>query len=184
MCTVHSWSLSRHDCPRPIQSAADWAHLEEMHQYLSTQSARTIIVNDARSDPPDATDDTSADEPTEEEVALPQRSAWRKRPAPGCYLCDHQITAKCNRIERPNKQPATSGKPISLCHSKRQRVACCICRQNSGDCVKRYPLTPTTLSLSSNHVFFLAGRWSTSGWGGNAHFLPPHKNTIEGDRRK
>ena len=49
---------------------------------------------------------------------------------------------------------------------------------------KRYALTPTTLSLSSNHVFFLAGRWSTSGWGGNAHFLPPHKNTIEGDRRK
>ena len=37
--------------------------------------------------------------------------------------------------------------------------------------VKRYPLTPTTLSLSSNHVFFLAGRWSTSGWGGNAHFF-------------
>ena len=37
--------------------------------------------------------------------------------------------------------------------------------------MKRYPLTPTTLSLSSNHVFFLAGRWSTSGWGGNAHFF-------------
>ena len=40
-----------------------------------------------------------------------------------------------------------------------------------GTIVKRYPLTPTTLSLSSNHVFFLAGRWSTSGWGGNAHFF-------------
>ena len=40
-----------------------------------------------------------------------------------------------------------------------------------GHCVKRYPLTPTTLSQSSNHVFFLAGRWSTSGWGGNAHFF-------------
>ena len=51
---------------------------------------------------------------------------------------------------------------------------------------KRYPLTPTPhyLTQSSNHVFFLAGRWSTSGWGGNAHFLPPHKNTIEGNRRK
>ena len=32
-------------------------------------------------------------------------------------------------------------------------------------------LNSTTLSLSSNHVFFLAGRWSTSGWGGNAHFF-------------
>ena len=40
----------------------------------------------------------------------------------------------------------------------------------NGAIVKRYPLTPTTLSLSSNHVF-LAGRWSTSGWGGNAHFF-------------
>ena len=37
--------------------------------------------------------------------------------------------------------------------------------------MKRYPLTPTTLSQSSNHVFFFAGRWSTSGWGGNAHFF-------------
>ena len=37
---------------------------------------------------------------------------------------------------------------------------------------KRYPLTPPHyLSQSSNHVFFLAGRWSTSGWGGNAHFF-------------
>ena len=36
--------------------------------------------------------------------------------------------------------------------------------------VKRYPLTPTTLSQSSNHVTSYAGRWSTSGWGGNAHF--------------
>ena len=31
--------------------------------------------------------------------------------------------------------------------------------------------SPPTLSQSSNHVFFLAGRWSTSGWGGNAHFF-------------
>ena len=40
-----------------------------------------------------------------------------------------------------------------------------------GTIVKSYTLTPTTLSQSSNHVFFLAGRWSTSGWGGNAHFF-------------
>ena len=33
------------------------------------------------------------------------------------------------------------------------------------------PPHPPTLSQSSNHVFFLAGRWSTSGWGGNAHFF-------------
>ena len=46
------------------------------------------------------------------------------------------------------------------------------------------PSPPPTFSQSSNHVFFLAGRWSTSGWGGNAHFLSPHKNTIEGNRRK
>ena len=31
--------------------------------------------------------------------------------------------------------------------------------------------SPPTLSQSSNHFFFLAGRWSTSGWGGNAHFF-------------
>ena len=38
---------------------------------------------------------------------------------------------------------------------------------------------PPTSSLSSNHVFFLAGRWSTSGWGGNAHFFT---YTLEYDR--
>ena len=48
---------------------------------------------------------------------------------------------------------------------------CLIYRLGWVPVVKRYPLTPTTLSLSSNHVFFLAGRWSTSGWGGNAHFF-------------
>ena len=37
----------------------------------------------------------------------------------------------CSEIERQNEKPATSGEPISLCHSKRQRVACCICRLNS-----------------------------------------------------
>ena len=45
---------------------------------LSTQSAR-MIINNSHSDPPevgnpDATDDTSADELSEEEVALPCRS--------------------------------------------------------------------------------------------------------------
>ena len=35
--------------------------------------------------------------------------------------------------------------------------------------------SPPTLSQSSSHVFFLAGLWSTSGWGGNAHFLPPQE---------
>ena len=33
------------------------------------------------------------------------------------------------------------------------------------------PSPPTTLSQSSNHVTSYAGRWSTSGWGGNAHFF-------------
>ena len=70
---------------------------------LSTHSARTIIINIACSDPPevgnpDAIDDISADESSEEEVALPQRSARGKRPALGCYLCDHQIMEECSGI--------------------------------------------------------------------------------------
>ena len=40
------------------------------------------------------------------------------------------------------------------------------------------PHPPPTLSLSSNHVFFLAGRWSTSGWGVTHISLP----TQEYDR--
>ena len=40
-----------------------------------------------------------------------------------------------------------------------------------GAHVKRYPLTPPTLSQSSNHSTSYADRWSTSGWGGNAHFF-------------
>ena len=45
----------------------------------------------------------------------------------------------------------------------------------NGTICKRYTLTPITLSQSSNHVTSYAGRWSTSGWGGNAHFLPPQE---------
>ena len=37
----------------------------------------------------DATDDTSADESSKEEVALPRRSGRRKKPTPDSYLCDH-----------------------------------------------------------------------------------------------
>ena len=53
---------------------------------LSIQSTRTIIINKPCSDSPevgnsDATDDISADKSSEEEVALPCRSARCKRPA-------------------------------------------------------------------------------------------------------
>ena len=35
---------------------------------------------------------------------------------------------KCSEIER---QTAVSNEPTGICHSKRQQIACCICRQNS-----------------------------------------------------
>ena len=44
--------------------------------------------------------------------------------------------------------------------------------------------SPPTLSLSSNHVFFLAGRWSTSGWGGNAHFFTYTQEYDRGRQEK
>ena len=64
---------------------------------LSTQSARVITINEARSDPLEVnaahvTDDTSTDESFEEEVVLSRRSARRKRSPPVCPLCDHEIT--------------------------------------------------------------------------------------------
>ena len=48
---------------------------------------------------------------------------------------------------------------------------------------KRYALTPTTLSQSSNHSTSYAGRWSTSGSRGQRTFLYLHKNTIEGTEK-
>ena len=64
----------------------------ESDSKLSNLSARMIIINDAHSDllqvgNPDATDDTSADESSEEEEALSWRRAKHRRPTPGCYLC-------------------------------------------------------------------------------------------------
>ena len=44
----------------------------------------------------DARDDTSADESSEEEVALPQKNPRHKRPTPGC----HHIMRESSRIER------------------------------------------------------------------------------------
>ena len=63
---------------------------------LSTQSARMITIKEVRGNPQDintayATDDTSADELSEEEVPLSQRSARCKTPTPGCHLCDCEI---------------------------------------------------------------------------------------------
>ena len=70
---------------------------------LSTQSVRMIIINNAYSDPPevsnsDATDDTSADESSEEGLALLWRSTRCKRPALGCYLWDYQISYFMPRV--------------------------------------------------------------------------------------
>ena len=100
----------------------------ESNSELSTQSARTII-NDAHSDSlevgnPDAIGDTSIDESSEKELALPQRM---QETSLGFYPYNHQIMGECNRIKRQNEHPATSGEPISLCHSKRQCVVGCIC---------------------------------------------------------
>ena len=108
----------------------------ESNSKLSTRIVRTII-NNARSDlselgNPDATDDTSTDKASKEEVALLWRSTRHKKPTLGCYLCEHLITEECSGIERQNKQPVTSGEPISLHRSKRQWVGYCIYRQNSG----------------------------------------------------
>ena len=36
----------------------------------------------------------------------------------------------CSEIERQNRQTAASDEPTRVCYSKRQWVACCICRQN------------------------------------------------------
>ena len=77
-------------------------------------------------------DGISADESSEVEVALPKGALdVRDPPLLSCYLYDHQIMGKCG-IERQSEQPATSDEPISFCHLKRQWVACCICKQNSG----------------------------------------------------
>ena len=46
------------------------------------------------------------------------------------------------------------------------------------------PLPPHYLSQSSNHVFFFAGRWSTSGWGGNAHFFTYTQEYDRGRQEK
>ena len=85
---------------------------------LSTQSARMITINEARDDPLEvnnayATNDTSTDESSEEEVPLPRKSTRRKRRAPGCHLCDHKITeglvvklkGRTRRLLPPMSQP-------------------------------------------------------------------------------
>ena len=51
-------------------------------------------------------------------------------------------------------------------------------------CCETLPPHPPTLSQSSNHVFFLAGRWSTSGWGGNAHFFTYTQKYDRGRQEK
>ena len=98
---------------------------------FSTWSTRMITINETCSDPLEvnnayAMDDTSVDESSEEELLLP-----RKRSAPGCRLCEHRITRWGSEIERQNPQTTASDEPSGVHHSKRQRVACCICRQNN-----------------------------------------------------
>ena len=95
-----------------------------------------ITINEVCGDPLEvntvyAMDHISADESSEEEVPWPRRSARCKRPAPDCHLNDHEITGRWSEIERQNQQTAVSDEPTGIHRSKRQQIACCICRQNS-----------------------------------------------------
>ena len=47
--------------------------------------------------------------------------------APRMYSLDHTLFENC-KIERQNPQTAASDELTTVRHSKRQRVACCICR--------------------------------------------------------
>ena len=101
---------------------------------FSTQSVRMITVNEVCDDPLEvntayATDDTSADESSEEEVPLPRRSARRKRPA-RVIICVI-MKSRGAGIERQNPQPVVAVEPTGVRRSKRQRQSCCICRRNS-----------------------------------------------------
>ena len=42
------------------------------------------------------------------------------------------------------------------------------------------PLAPTHVNFLLTMSLLTAGRWSTSGWGGNARFFYRYKNTIGG----
>ena len=121
--TLIGWWITSVISPENILDDSMHRHVRDLHpgmgsntlesgsdNKLSAQRARTIIINDARSDllgvgNQDATADTSADESSKEEITLPWRSARRKKPAPVCYLCDHQIMGEFSGIERQNEQP-------------------------------------------------------------------------------
>ena len=47
------------------------------------------------------------------------------------------FTSFCSEIERQNPQTAVFDEPTGFCHSKRQRVAFCMCRQNS-QCLREF----------------------------------------------
>ena len=95
----------------------------------------------------------------------------------------------CSRIEKQNEQPATSGEPISLHRLKRQRVACCICRQNSGHkfgfiWLPRLTNARGHLCKFSNHPWLHKNRWQVSGakrW--NVTTKPHRVNSICGNTR-
>ena len=75
---------------------------------------------------------------------------------------------ECSIIERQNQQPVTSGEPINLCRLKRQWVACCICRQNSGHkdgfiWLWRLKNARECLCKFSNHSWLHKNRWKV-GW--------------------
>ena len=93
-----------------------------------------ITINEVRGDPLEvntayATDDTSADESSEEEVPLPRRSARRQETRP---VCDHEITVGGSETEMQNPQTAVCDEPSGIHRSKRPRVVYCRLREFSN----------------------------------------------------
>ena len=98
---------------------------QEWWKQTLNPKCKKIIIGNARRDPlevgnPDTTDDTSADKSSEEEEALPRRSTRCKRPTPGCYLCDHQITGASRSAKRWNVMTKTRG-VNSVCDNIRRK---------------------------------------------------------------
>lgn len=78
----------------------------------STQRAKMITISNAHGEPPEVgsprpdtgvSDDTSANESSEEEVVLTQRNTRCKRPAPCCHICDHEIKGECSGSKRQDE---------------------------------------------------------------------------------
>lgn len=82
-------------CQRSV--AYDWTRLSD----VSLESERVITVRKMPDTPApsiDAVNTSSSDDLSDENpVAIPlRRSTWRKRPPPGCIICDHEIRGQCS----------------------------------------------------------------------------------------